>query len=59
MDDPKEFIRNGLMALIRNTSGDDTEAIENFNRAFEIKTQKIIDAITINSDWENDEENVN
>lgn len=56
MDDQKEFIRDGLMALIRNTSGDDSEAIECFNRALEIKTQKIIDQITINSDWDETEE---
>lgn len=54
MDDPKEFIRNGILALIRNNDGDDEEAKQNFVRAMEIKTEKIIDEITINSDWDDE-----
>ena len=51
MDDPKDFIRNGLMALIR---GDEETATAEFVAAMEIKTEKIIDSITINSDWEDE-----
>ena len=53
MDDPKEFIRNGVLALIKN-GADDEEAKMHFIRAIEIKTEKIIDEITINSDWEDE-----
>jgi hypothetical protein len=47
----KDFIRNGLMALIR---GDEETAKAEFVAAMEIKTEKIIDSITINSDWEDE-----
>jgi hypothetical protein len=49
MDDPKDFIRNSVFALIR---GDEETAKQEMTRALEIKTEKIIDQVTINNDWE-------
>lgn len=49
MDDPKDFIRNSVFALIR---GDEEAAQQEMIRALEIKTEKIIDQVTINNDWE-------
>lgn len=52
MDDPKVFIKSALMALIQ---GDDSTAQEEFSKAIEIKSSEVIDMITVNSDWGEEE----
>lgn len=52
MDDPKVFIKSALLALIQ---GDDSTAHEEFSKAIEVKSTEVIDMITVNSDWSEEE----